>query len=233
VTSPNPLALRPLGVMILALLREGDMHPYEMMRTLRARREDRLVKLQNGTFYHQVATLERDGFIAQQGVEREGNRPERTTYTLLPAGRAATADWVRDRIGTGNRLADLRVALAEAHNLPREEFARLMRARLEVLQAEYLEWRGGLDGAYARGVDPQYLIEGERSLALLKADIDWTERLLAQLADRAFSWQCSPEHEAGATGATSGAAPAATDAAGGTPAPVPHPQTSSPNGAQA
>ncbi|WP_258184368.1 hypothetical protein [Microbacterium foliorum] len=33
--------LTPMGVMILALLREGDMHPYEMVRLMRARRDER------------------------------------------------------------------------------------------------------------------------------------------------------------------------------------------------
>jgi len=55
------VALTPLGVMVLALLREGDMHPYEMMRLLRHRREDRMVKLTNGTFYHTVARLSATG----------------------------------------------------------------------------------------------------------------------------------------------------------------------------
>ena len=35
--------LTPMGVMVLALLREGDMHPYEMVRLMRARRDERLL----------------------------------------------------------------------------------------------------------------------------------------------------------------------------------------------
>lgn len=189
----DPLKLRPLGVMILAMLHEGDMHPYEMMRLLRARRDDRLVKVQNGTFYHQVGALERDGFIAELGVDRDGNRPERTTYALLPAGRDAVVDWVRDRLAKNDDITEFRVALCEAHNLTREEFAALLRQRLDMQHAEQAEWREALDDAYARGVDPQFLIEGERSHALLSADISWSEGMLAQLADPAYAWQCPSE----------------------------------------
>ena len=57
--------LTPLGLMVLALLDEGDMHPYEMIRLLRIRRDDRLVPLTNGTMYHTVARLERAGLIAE------------------------------------------------------------------------------------------------------------------------------------------------------------------------
>ena len=41
--------LTPLGVMVLALLREDDMHPYEMIRLMRQRHDDRIVSLTNGT----------------------------------------------------------------------------------------------------------------------------------------------------------------------------------------
>lgn len=189
----DPLKLRPLGVMILALLHEADMHPYEMMRLLRARHDDRLVKVQNGTFYHQVGALERDGFIAELGVDRDGNRPERTTYTLLPAGRAATNAWVRDRIAHADKIVDFRVALAEAHNLGREEFATLLTHRVESQHAEHASLRAGVDAAYQRDVDPQFLIEVERHLALLLADIAWAERMLAQLADPDYAWACPSE----------------------------------------
>src|SRR5512138_2173622 len=87
--------LTPLGVMVLALLREGEMHPYEMMRLMRQRRDDQLVTITNGTFYHTVARLERLGLLAEVGVDREGNRPERTTYRLTDAGRDAVSEWVR------------------------------------------------------------------------------------------------------------------------------------------
>lgn len=53
--------LTPLGVMVLALLRESDMHPYEMVRLLRARHDDRLITVTNGTLYHTVARLQQIG----------------------------------------------------------------------------------------------------------------------------------------------------------------------------
>ena len=42
--------------------------------------------------YHTVARLLRAGLIAEVGTDRDGNRPERTTYTLTPAGREALAE---------------------------------------------------------------------------------------------------------------------------------------------
>ena len=105
--------------MVLAMLREADMHPYEMMRLLRQRRADRLVPLAQGTLYHTVARLERAGLVEHVGVDREGNRPERTTYGVTEAGSAAVADWVRAELPRLDRPVETRVAIAEAHNLDR------------------------------------------------------------------------------------------------------------------
>ena len=99
--------LTPLGVMVLALLREDPMHPYEMIRLMRQRHDDRIVSITNGTLYHTVARLEKQGLLTEVGVDRDGNRPERTTYALTDAGEAAIIDWVRrelPRLGrTGGR----------------------------------------------------------------------------------------------------------------------------------
>ncbi|WP_242497800.1 PadR family transcriptional regulator [Microbacterium protaetiae] len=180
-------ALTPLGVMVLALLREGDMHPYEMMRLLRHRREDRMVRITNGTFYHTVARLERDGLIAEVGVDREGNRPERTTYTLTDAGPAALEEWVRSHLA-GDGAQNFRVALAEAHNLDRSEVIAEISTRKSALAAEYALMQNGLQSARTRGVSDQYIVELDRHCALLRADLDWTDSLLARLEREDYPW---------------------------------------------
>lgn len=180
--------MTPLGAMVLALLVEGDMHPYEMMRLLRQRRDDRIVRLTNGTFYHTVARLERAGLIAETGVDRDGNRPERTTYTLQPDALDVLTDWVRTGLGNADRTAEFRVALAEAHNLPRGEVIGLLGARLAGLQGERDALRAKLAAARGDGVPEQFLIEIDRHDAMLSAELTWTGGLLERLADPGFAW---------------------------------------------
>ncbi|MEN2738550.1 PadR family transcriptional regulator [Microbacterium sp. X-17] len=180
--------LTPLGVGVLALLHEGDMHPYEMMRVMRARRDDRRFRVTNGTVYHTVARLERAGLIAEVGVDREGNRPERTTYTLTPAGSETVLDWVRRELPRADRPAEFRVALAEAHNLPRDEVAALLSARRVLLQAELLRLRDDLSGAGLRRVPEQFLVEALRHDALLTADLEWLDAFIDGLATGAVAW---------------------------------------------
>ncbi|MFG6503517.1 PadR family transcriptional regulator [Microbacterium sp. P05] len=180
--------ITPLGVMVLALLREGDMHPYEMMRLMRHRRDDRIFRIQNGTFYHTISSLERAGLLTEIGVDRDGNRPERTTYSLSESGAAAVVDWVRRELTRLDRPTEFRVALAEAHNLERAEVLDLLTRRRELLAAHRDELASGLAEAATRSVPGQFLVEASRESALLDADLRWHDALLAQLADHSLAW---------------------------------------------
>jgi len=193
---PETSRLTPIAVMILATLREADMHTYELVRLLKERRDDRLVPLQKGTIYHTVARLERDGLLAEVGVDREGNRPERTTYTLLDAGRRAVEEWVRAELPQVDRPSDFRVALSEAHNLERDEVVALLDRRRAMLAASIDEHRTGLEYAAERDTPEQFMVEIQRQAALLDAELAWQDSLRARLADRTLPWGVAeiPEH---------------------------------------
>lgn len=180
--------LTPLAVVVLGLLRERDMHPYEMRRLIRERRDDRLVSIANGTFYHAVGRLERDGLIVAVGVDRQGGRPERTTYALMDAGRAASVAWIRRELPRIDNVLEFRVALAEAHVLPRDEAARLLTLRRDALAAHRDGLRADLTATADRGVPFQFLVELEREVAILDADLAWHDRLLTRLADPGTPW---------------------------------------------
>lgn len=188
--------LTPLGVVVLALLREGEMHPYEMMRMLRQRRDDRLVRIQNGTFYHTVSRLERAGLVTEVGVDRDGNRPERTTYRLTDAGDTAVVDWVRRELPRMDHPAEFRIALAEAHNLDRSEVAALLAERRVALVAELDTHRTGLAGSATRSIPDQFLVEVSRQAALLDAELAWQDALHARLVDGSLPWGVDeiPDH---------------------------------------
>lgn len=180
--------LTPLGVMVLALLREGDMHPYEMMRLMRHRRDDRLVTITNGTLYHTVGRLERAGLLGEVGVDRDGNRPERTTYTLTGEGRDAVDEWVRRELPRIDRPAEFRIALAEAHNLERTVVVDLLRRRRDALSEDLSSLSAGHAGAQSRGVPEQFLLEVHRTEVLLRTDLAWLDALIERLDAHAFPW---------------------------------------------
>ncbi len=186
--------LTPLAVLLLALLHEDDMHPYEMIRLMRARREDQLVAITNGTVYHTVSRLEAAGLIAQLGVDRDGNRPERTTYAVTDAGSEHMRIWLRAGLVRTDREDEFRVALAEAHNLERAEVHELLSQRRALIDAQFRERRERLAQARARGVSDQYLVQVARADALQAAELDWLDTLLTDLHHDTFTWGVHDGH---------------------------------------
>src|SRR5271167_277860 len=86
----------PLALAVLLSLFERPMHPYEVATTLRRRRKDDSVRLNYGSLYGVVSSLERRGLIAELETAREGRLPERTVYRLTDAGRVEAHDWLAE-----------------------------------------------------------------------------------------------------------------------------------------
>src|ERR1700743_17588 len=85
---------------VLALLRESPMHPYQMQKLLRDRHKDELLVLKRGSLYHAIHRLERGELIEAVRTARQGKRPERTTYSITPAGKKELVRWLQQMIST-------------------------------------------------------------------------------------------------------------------------------------
>lgn len=183
--------LTPLAVAALGLLRERPMHPYEMHQLLLARHRDEFVKVRAGSLYHAIERLERDGLVAVAGTEREGNRPERTTYRLTDAGSAEIEAWVNAQLSTPARdFPAYPFALAEAHNLTPDQAHAALTRRVDALTAEIAR----LEQIVAsRPATPDiYLIGADYTLTMLHAQVDWTRELASRIENKDFPWQPLP-----------------------------------------
>ncbi|MDN3309804.1 PadR family transcriptional regulator [Microbacterium oryzae] len=180
--------LTPMGVMVLALLREGDMHPYEMVRLMRTRHGSRLLTITNGTLYHSVSRLQQSELIEEVGVARAGNRPERTTYALTAAGSDALLEWVRQELPRVDRPERFRIAVVESHNLDATEVLALLRERRGALVSEQAAHQDRLATGRANGVPEQFLLDVERQAQLLAADLRWLDTLIERLYADAIPW---------------------------------------------
>lgn len=181
--------LTPLGVASLALLAEGPMHPYEMYQVLMARHEDRLVKVRPGTLYHAVGRLEESGLVEATGVEREGNRPERTTYRITPAGHAALDARLQNMLAKPvNEYPTFPHAIAEAHHLPADVVAELLEERLTGLDADLAFLTRAEEAVTAKGLDRKYWIDVTYQQAMLRTEISWIRELLVELRSGQLPW---------------------------------------------
>lgn len=194
--------LTPLGIATLALLAERPMHPYEMYQTLIQRSEDLLVKVRPGSLYHTVERLARQGSVRAVGTDREGNRPERTTYEITPEGRLALSERVSEILAAPiNEYPEFPVAIGEAHNLPTGTVTELLENRLTLLRANLAFVREGLNGLRTRDLPREYFLDAEYIEAFTAFETEWVERLLADLESGALSWSGGTvPHPLGRTG---------------------------------
>src|SRR5437763_2663795 len=91
----NPLALAVLGC-----LSERPMHPYEISTTLRTRGKEQGIKLNYGSLYAVVESLQRHDLIQARETSRDGRRPERTVYEITAAGLEEFEDWLAELLST-------------------------------------------------------------------------------------------------------------------------------------
>lgn len=181
--------LTPLAMAALGLLTERPMHPYEMYQLLMHRHEDRLLKVRPGTLYHAVGRLESAGLVEATGTERDGNRPERTSYAILPAGRSRLMESLRGHLAQpAAEYPRFPQALSEAHNLPAPLVLELLEQRVALLEEKMSGLGSDRDLALSRNVEPAYWIDVGYQEHLLKAEIGWVQDLMGRLADGSLPW---------------------------------------------
>jgi DNA-binding PadR family transcriptional regulator len=177
----------PLALAVLTLLTDRPMHPYEMSTTLRERHKEESIKLNYGSLYSVVASLQKYGLISVQETVRQGNRPERTIYAITDAGRAKMSDWLSDLISRPAReFTTFEAALSLMGALEPDEVIRLLEIRLNSLQAKLLSAEGLL-----AGMPPNFprifLIENEFQNSMLGAELSFVRKLLHDLKTDALS----------------------------------------------
>lgn len=181
--------VNPCSLAVLALLVERPMHPYEMYQLLIDRSEDRLLKVRPGTLYHAVGRLAETGFVRPTGTEREGNRPERTTYELTASGRDQLLNQVRSMLATPQpEYPAFPLALAESHNLPRADVIDLLSTRIQLLTVELNEIDESIVAARRRGVAVRYWVDATYQRASRSTELSWLTAFVADLTSGAITW---------------------------------------------
>ena len=190
---PSGEQLSPLAMAALGLLAERAMHPYEMYQLLIHRHEDRLLKVRPGTLYHAVNRLVGAGLVEAIGTTRDGNRPERTTFAILPAGTVRLAAGLRSLLAEPvKEYPRFAQALSEAHNLPAAEVIELLDVRREALEKELAVLEADRKLALAREVARRYWIDVGYQQHLLRAELDWLQRLCSDLHEGSLPWMDKP-----------------------------------------
>ncbi len=178
----NPLALAVLGC-----LSERPMHPYEISTTLRSRGKEKSIKLNYGSLYSVVESLQRHGLVAPQETVRDGRRPERTVYAITAAGRAEFEDWLSELLSVPTReYTSLEAALSLMPGLAPGEVARLLEERCGRLEMELRSERAAIDFSREHGLPDIFIIEILLREAMLGTELEFVTGLARDIRSGAL-----------------------------------------------
>ena len=173
----------PLALAVLMCLYERPMHPYEVAATLRERGKHESVRLNYGSLYAVVGSLERAGLIEAAEVVREGRLPERTVYRITDAGRLEAHDWLADLIAEPvKEYPAFEAGLSFLPALAPQEAQELLERRLFALDLAIALWQGARELIERRGLPRLLWVEGEYAATLREAERGYVARLLADIA---------------------------------------------------
>jgi DNA-binding PadR family transcriptional regulator len=178
----NPLALAVLGC-----LYERSMHPYEMATTMRNRAKHESIKLNYGSLYTVVESLQRRGLIEPVETVREGRRPERTVYAITQAGRVEFVDWLSELIGVPvKEYTQFEAGLSLLAALPPDDAVAMLEQRRMQLAMALRQMRSVLALAAEEGLPRLFSIEAEYRVALHEAELEWVEKLIGEITNESL-----------------------------------------------
>lgn len=190
---PSRALSSPLSVVVLGLLAEHrQLHPYAMRRLISERGHEQTVARRGGSLYDAVRRLDGAGLIVAVASEREGRRPERTTYAITDAGGTALREWVRDGLRNPERHESFRAAISFMYAVGRDEAIARLRERSERIRQTIAHAEAELSKAAERGVREIFLSEERYAQNMRKAERDWLAGFTDRLSDGSLQWPDPP-----------------------------------------
>ncbi|WP_039832365.1 PadR family transcriptional regulator [Paenibacillus sonchi] len=87
-----------MKMVILGLLLERNMHPYEIKLVMKERAMDQMMKLQMGSLYYAVDKLAGEGHIEAVEVIHSSDRPDKTIYRITDKGKTVFEQLVLQQV---------------------------------------------------------------------------------------------------------------------------------------
>jgi DNA-binding PadR family transcriptional regulator len=174
----------PTKLLVLGVVREcGPVHGYDVRRTLLARGAGSWANVAPGSVYNALKALVREGFLEAVGTDRQGARPERTSFRLTEAGEREFTRLLRENLRDA-RLPNhpLLAGLAFLPDLPAAELAAVLRERAERLRTDAADSRAMAEDIRTDGGIPAHVAESYDLVATLhESEADWATALAGRL----------------------------------------------------
>jgi DNA-binding PadR family transcriptional regulator len=182
-------SLSPLAAAILNLLRDRDLHPYEIHQLIRDHCTDQVVKVTPGALYHTVERLARRGLIEAVQTERSGRRPERTVYAITDRGLDEFHACLRVMVRAPQpEYPVFGVAMEMLSAIAPAEAIRLLERRGVALEAALAASEQTSTALLKRGLSRIALIEIEYAQAMTRAELAWVRDLIEDIRTGDLPW---------------------------------------------
>jgi DNA-binding PadR family transcriptional regulator len=179
----------PIVLAVLGLLLEQPSHPHQMLAELRKRSDNHAAAITRGTLYNTVAALAEAGWVASQGQQRLGNRPERTVYALTQVGHDELVRRLDSQIRNPKReFSQFLGAVTYLGALGQDGAVEALAERVRRLQERTAADEGRLAQALAAGVPRLYVIEAEYALSLARAETAWIDSVIDDIRTGTLTW---------------------------------------------
>ncbi|TCO65605.1 PadR family transcriptional regulator [Actinocrispum wychmicini] len=186
--------LTPLALMVLELLTERELHPYEMRQLLLERRRDRHVKITPGSLYRTVERLAEDGLIEVVETSRAGRRPERTVYMVTEAGSDGYAEQLREMLAIpADEYPQFPAVLACVHYLSKEDALTGLNQRRMQLEAGVAAYDAVIERLGKGEAPPVFWIDVQYRQAMQLAELRWVEQTIDDLTWDRLDWPAGEE----------------------------------------
>jgi DNA-binding PadR family transcriptional regulator len=128
-------------LLILGMLLSHEMHGYQLNEMLQ-QNPSTPIALKKSNTYRLLSKMEQEGWVTHI-EEQEGNRPQRQTYTVTEAGKAAFYELLRENLAhpPSPEFPGV-VGLDFLYMLPVEETLPLLKQRLQAVTAQFEELDG-------------------------------------------------------------------------------------------
>jgi DNA-binding PadR family transcriptional regulator len=182
--------MTPLALVVLGLLRERPMHPYEMQQLIRDHHTDQVIKLRAGSLYHTVERLQRTELISAIETGRAGRRPERTVYAITDRGRDEFAANLRQLLSRPEQEYPVfGAAIEQLDALDPSEAAKLLGRRCVALEGDIAAVDRIERLLIDNGLGRIHLLELEYAQAMRRAEVAWVRHLVDEIRSGSLIWK--------------------------------------------
>jgi DNA-binding PadR family transcriptional regulator len=172
----------PLALAVLICLAERPMHPYEIATTLRQRNKHESVRLNYGSLYSVVESLEKRALVVPGDIERSGRLPERTIYQVTDAGLVEMHDWLADLVSTPSKdYPGFEAALSFLPAIDPEEILGLLDERAHRLEFEIAGASASRKLIEKQRLPRLFWVEAEFRMALRRTELEFVLRLISDI----------------------------------------------------